>query len=171
MQNVEVKAALAGNEQVPRRLPDLGFTRQRRLLEQTDRYFQVPRGRLKLRQHKGDRHAELIFYVRSTRNTPRASDFQRLTVDDPAHLLRLLRGMFTPGVCVRKKRELWLRDDVRVHVDDVAGLGRFLEIEVPVRTGRTAAAARRVMAALVRELDITRTSMLADSYADLLARR
>ena len=171
MTNVEVKARVADVASIRRRLPGLGFRRERPRLAQTDWYFTVPRGRLKLRQRKGDTAAELIFYVRPDRQRPRGSEFQKLPVDDPPHALRLLRAMFTPGVVVRKTRELWLREDVRVHLDSVRYLGTFLEIEVPVRAGRPAAEARRIMRALVRALGITPASILAVSYADLIAQR
>lgn len=169
MRNVEVKARVVDFGRVRRHLRDLGFARERQVLEQTDSYFHVTRGRLKLRQRKGRADAELILYARPDVGKPRASHFERLRVDDPPHMLRLLRAMFEPGVRVRKRRELWLRDDVRVHLDEVSALGRFIEVEVPVRTGRSANAARRIMGEIVRALDVSATSMLAQSYADLLA--
>ncbi len=84
-------------------------------------------------------------------------------------MLRLLRAMFVPGVCVRKRRDLWLYGTTRVHLDRVRGLGTFVEIEVPFI--RSAAEARRVMSMLRDRLSIRPGDALACSYADLLAGR
>jgi len=167
MRNLEIKASGVDFARARRVLPALGARREPRLLVQTDWYFLAPQGRLKLRQRKGERAAEVIFYVRADAARPRASDYQALATEDAGHMLRLLRSMFTPGVCVRKRRELWLIGDTRIHLDEVAGLGRFLEIEVPV--AGNSAAARRTMRGLVHGLAIDPACMLAVSYSDLLA--
>ena len=77
--------------------------------------------------------------------------------------------MFAPGVCVRKRRDLWLHQGTRIHLDRVDGLGTFVEIEVPF-TGN-AAAARRAMGRLTDCLGITAGDVVRCSYADLLAGR
>jgi predicted adenylyl cyclase CyaB len=150
-------------------LGQLGARQEPRPLNQIDWYVEVPRGRLKLRQRKGQPAAELIFYVRPDATRARTSEYQKLPVADAGGLLRLLRAMFEPGACVRKRRDLWLYGETRVHLDRVRGLGTFVEIEVPFT--RSAAEARRVMAMLRDRLGIRPGDVLACSYADLLARR
>lgn len=169
MKNLEIKARGVDFARARRALREVGAVRQARPLLQTDWYFVVPHGRLKLRQRKGERGAELIFYVRPDAERARASNFQRLPTDDAAHLRRLLRAMFEPWVCVRKRRELWLIGDTRIHLDEVNGLGRFLEIEVPV--GASMADARRMMRLLTERLEIKTSHLLGVSYSDLLARK
>jgi predicted adenylyl cyclase CyaB len=124
---------------------------------------------LKLRQREGDATAELVFYVRPDAEKARTSEYQKLPAADASGMLRLLRAMFVPGVCVRKRRELWLLGETRVHLDQVHQLGTFVEIEVPFT--RNVTEARRVMRMLVARLGIARTDVLACSYADLMARR
>jgi adenylate cyclase class IV len=167
VKNVEIKARADSFGETRAILRAVGFRRDPLVLRQTDWYFEVPKGRLKLRWLVGEVTAELIFYIRPDRKRPRTSDYERLVVSEPAHMLRLLRGMFTPGVCVRKRRELWLRGGTRVHLDEVTGLGRFVEIEVPVSDGATDA--RREMKELVSRLRIDDADAIAVSYADLLA--
>jgi predicted adenylyl cyclase CyaB len=139
------------------------------MLDQVVWYFVVPRGRLKLRQRKGEAAAELVLYVRPDAGKARTSEYQKLPAADAAGMLRLLRAMFVPAVCVRKRRDLWLLGETRVHLDQVQGLGTFVEIEVPF--SRNAAGAGRVMRMLVDRLGISRENVVACSYADLLARR
>jgi len=169
MKNLEIKAAAEDLPGLRRALRQLGARRVPKPLDQVDWYFATPRGRLKLRHRKGARSAELIFYVRADSAKARLSEYQKLPVADVPGVLRLLRAMFTPGACVRKRRDLWLFGETRVHLDRVAGLGTFVEIEVPY--ARSQAEARRVMTRLRERLGIGGRSVLACSYADLLAAR
>jgi adenylate cyclase class IV len=169
MKNLELKTAGVDFGRARRVLRTLKARRQAQPLVQSDWYFVTPRGRLKLRQRKGERRAELIFYVRPDAEKARASEYEVLPTEDGARLLRLLRAMFTPGVCVRKRRELWLLGETRVHLDRVDGLGEFLEIEVPY-TGAVAPA-RVLMRMLIDRLGIDPAQVLGCSYSDLLAQR
>jgi len=168
MKNLELKAVAASLPRLRQVLQELGAGQERRPLDQVDWYFTTPRGRLKLRQRKGQPGAELIFYVRSDAARARTSEYQKLPVADAAGMLRLLRAMFVPGACVRKRRDLWLCGETRIHLDRVAGLGTFVEIEVPF-TGN-ATGARRIMRTLKKRLGIGPGDVLSRSYADLLDR-
>ncbi len=169
MKNLELKAVATDLPRLRRVLRQLGARQEPQPLDQVDWYFEVPQGRLKLRQRKGQPAAELIFYVRPDATRARTSEYQKLPVADAPGMLRLLRAMFAPGACVRKRRDLWLFGATRVHLDRVSRLGAFVEIEVPF--DRSAAEARRVMKMLRGRLAIGPGDVLACSYADLLARR
>ena len=169
MKNLELKAIAPALPRLRTALRELGARREPRPLDQVDWYFATPGGRLKLRQRKGQAAAELIFYVRSDSAKPRTSEYQKLPVADARGILRLLRAMFEPGACVRKRRELWMYGETRVHLDRVSGLGSFVEIEVPF--SRSAAEASRVMRLLQDRLGGSPGDVLARSYADLLAGR
>jgi adenylate cyclase class IV len=129
----------------------------------------MPAGRAKLRERKGEATAEMIFYLRPDATRARTSEYQKLPVADAPGLRRLLKTMFGLEVCVRKRRELWLCGETRVHLDEVEGLGAFVEIEVPFL--RNLREARRKARALTDGLAIAPADVLACSYADLLARR
>jgi predicted adenylyl cyclase CyaB len=169
MENLELKAVATSLPRLRKVLRELGARQKPRPLDQVDWYFTTPRGRLKIRQRKGQPAAELIFYVRADAARARTSEYQKLPVADVRGMLRLLRVMFEPGACVRKRRDLWLYGETRVHLDRVAGLGTFVEIEVPFN--RSAVEARRVMRMLKDQLGIGPGDLLACSYADLLAGR
>ncbi len=169
MKNLELKAVATSLPRLRRVLREFGARQEPQPLDQVDWYFTTPHGRLKLRQRKGRPAAELVFYVRADSARARTSEYQKLPVADAAGMLRLLRAMFEPAACVRKRRELWLHGETRVHLDRVAGLGTFVEIEVPFT--RDATGARRVLRRLRDQLGIGPRDVLACSYADLLAGR
>src|SRR5882724_6639263 len=117
---------------------------------QVDRYYELEgESRLKLRTVPG-RSAELIRYRRPESDAVRTSDYEVTPVRD-AQARRCLVPKTRPIVTVRKRREVLLLDNVRIHLDEVDGLGRFLELEavvdaVPILPTRTfSGACRRSM--------------------------
>ena len=94
---------------------------------QTDTYFNVPNGRLKLRE--GNIENNLIFYERSNQAGPKHSDFNLVKIPDAAGLKEVLRKSNGIKVVVEKKREIYYINNVKFHIDEVPGLGHFMEIE------------------------------------------
>ena len=176
MRNLEFKARLKNDDEKDaiRRARSLGAEIWGDL-RQTDTYFATPRGRLKLRETAGF-EAELIFYERDESSATRPSDYTRAAVRQAAELAEALsRALGVVGV-VRKRRTLLLVDVVRIHLDNVEGLGRFLELEVPVTPvsgseqdgvpGEAVAAA--TLADLMAGLGYTQDDAIRQSYLDLL---
>jgi predicted adenylyl cyclase CyaB len=166
---------VARNIEIKARVPDLARLRVRAaslapvpptVLVQTDTFFDVPRGRLKLREF-GAGSAELIFYERADQTGPKESSYFRYECSEPKTLAALLgRNLGIRGV-VEKRREVFLIGRARIHLDDVRGLGTFMEIEVVLDDGAAAAGereARRLLAAF----DISESALVAPAYIDLL---
>ena len=164
MRNLEIKAAVESVGVVRARLRSIRGAKRDAILRQTDSYFHVPNGRLKLRVVGGQRNGELIAYLRPDRAAARTSEFQRLTTSDAAGTRRLLERMLGPRACVRKRRELWLYKNARIHLDTVEGLGQFIEIEVVVTDGM--AQARALMKVLREALGVSAASLIASSYGE-----
>ena len=95
--------------------------------EQTDTYFQVPHGRLKLRE--GNIENNLIYYERSNQAGPKDSHFQLVKIKDAAGLKEALARANGIKTVVKKKREIYYIANVKFHIDEVPGLGSFVEIE------------------------------------------
>ncbi|WP_354701254.1 Cytidine deaminase [Paraconexibacter sp. AEG42_29] len=139
-------------------------------LTQRDTYFPVPRGRLKLREQDGTT-AQLIAYHRADAATARTSSYDRIDVPDPDTLIGALRATHGPGPVVRKERRLLLWENVRIHLDDVAGLGRFVELEaVAADDAGDLDAEHRKVADLRAALGIADDRIVAEGYAQLLTR-
>jgi adenylate cyclase class IV len=134
---------------------------------QTDTYFQVPTGRLKLRAIAGQ-SAVLIWYERPDRPEPRLSGYHLVPVPDAP----LLKGLLTAALGlrgeVRKRREILLWHNVRIHLDQVDGLDAFVEFEAVLTPGEEEAAARERLRQLTETLSIDPSTHVASSYIDLL---
>lgn len=124
--NVEIKA----------KCKDTSFVRQylqqqqaefRGTDEQQDTYFNVPHGRLKLREGKIENN--LIYYERANQAGPKSSYFRLVKVEDAAGLKTALTESIGIKVVVKKIREICYIRNVKFHIDEVPGLGSFIEIE------------------------------------------
>jgi adenylate cyclase, class 2 len=96
--------------------------------EQTDTYFNTANGRLKMRQ--GPIENALIYYNRENKSGPKLSEVKLLPLHENAELLKeILTKANRVKVVVKKKREIWFINNVKFHIDEVEGLGSFVEIE------------------------------------------
>ncbi len=164
--NVEIKARLA-DPAATARLAAAAADGPPETLEQTDTFFRVSAGRLKLRE-LGNGRAELIFYARADTPDPAESRFTRAAVADPAAVCALLAAALGTAGTVRKRRVLYHVGRTRVHLDDVQGLGAFLELEVQMAEGEPADAGAREADALLARLGVPREALVAEAYVDLL---
>ncbi|MCL4539628.1 MAG: class IV adenylate cyclase [Bacteroidetes bacterium] len=98
------------------------------ILEQTDTYFVVPRGRLKLREATGKK-AELIFYERDESSPEEMRSLYDVVPADLG-MGEVLSKALGVKVVVSKKRRLLMLKNARIHLDAVDGLGAYLEFEV-----------------------------------------
>jgi adenylate cyclase, class 2 len=94
---------------------------------QTDTYFNVTNGRLKLRE--GNIENNLIYYKRSNQSKAKESQFELIKIPDAKILKEVLTQCLGIKIVIEKKREIFFIDNVKFHIDEVAGLGRFIEIE------------------------------------------
>src|SRR5262249_19316191 len=133
----------------------------------TDTYFQVPHGRLKLREIEGKR-AVLIWYERPDCPGVRTSAYYLVPVTEAALLRAALSGALGLRGQVNKRREIYLWHNVRVHLDEVAGLGTFIEFEAVLSGAEEEAASPARLDQLSAALGIDPAGALAPSYADLL---
>ncbi|OYU27831.1 MAG: adenylate cyclase [Burkholderiales bacterium PBB2] len=137
-------------------------------IQQDDTFFACANGRLKLRELAPDR-GRLIFYRRSDGAGAKQTDFLVSKTDSPASLrecLALAHGVIGR---VRKARTIFELPAARVHLDRVAGLGSFVEIEVLMEDGVDAARGEAVISLLMSALSIETDDLLSGSYLDLLA--
>jgi adenylate cyclase class IV len=166
--NVEIKARL-GDPVATRCLVELAADGPPEALEQTDTFFRVGRGRLKLREASG-RGSELIYYERQDRTGPRESRFERCAVPDAPALRSLLASALGVSGQVDKRRLLYHLGRTRVHLDEVVGLGSFLELEVELAPDEPAEAGAEEAHRLMRRFGIGEDALVPEAYVDLLNR-
>jgi adenylate cyclase class 2 len=164
--NIELKARDASPERSLEVCRSLGAV-DHGLIWQRDTYFAVPRGRLKLReQHPG--HAELIQYERRDHDGDRESIYRITEVGDPGSLRTSLENALDIAAVVEKRRHLFLWQDVRIHLDEVAGLGSFIEFEAVAAPGSELTSERRRVQELRGAFRLLPGQLVASSYSDLL---
>ncbi len=163
--NIELKARLTSLE-VAREVARRIVTEYLGIQVQVDTYFHCRDGRLKLREVEAA-PAQLIWYARSDSPQARKSEYYLLDVPDPDLVKQLLTAAL--GVCqvVQKRREIHLYHNVRIHLDDVTGLGAFLEFEAVMRAGQDAAEGHAQLDWLCGQFGITPDHILAQSYGDM----
>jgi homotetrameric cytidine deaminase len=143
---------------------DLG-AEDRGVLRQRDTYFRAREGRLKLREEEPG-GAVLIQYDRPDAAVARESRYRLAPVPDPDTMRASLDAALGTLVVVDKERHLLLWDGVRIHLDTVAGLGSFVELEGVAPPESDLSAEREKVAHLQDALGIG--EVLTDSYSDRL---
>ncbi len=172
MRNLEYKAAVRELEQLRDLFAQRGASFSG-ILSQRDTYFNTTAGRLKLRETSG-RTPELIFYERKE-DSPAAmeSRYSILQVSEPALKDFLAKALGVRAV-VEKERQLLMLKNARIHLDEVKGLGTFIEFEVVSSTALPEEESEKEDAALLDKLKgyaapfVTRE--INESYSDLLPR-
>ena len=124
--NVEIKARCSDLRRI-RSLLRAEKVDFRGIDRQTDTYFVVPRGRLKLRE--GTIENNLVYYERDNEAGPKLSEVMLFPVEPHSTLKAILLKIFQVLVVVEKQREIYFIDHNKFHLDMVQGLGTFVEIE------------------------------------------
>ena len=165
--NVEIKAKCFHPEKVEAFLLNNNATFKGTDL-QKDIYFNVPEGRLKLRQ--GNIENNLIFYKRNNQKGPKQSDFHLVPVPEPARLESLLTEALGIKVTVEKKRKIFYLANIKIHLDEVPGLGNFVEIEASniAAPEITLEELHTQCKDLMQHFNIREEDLIANSYSDML---
>jgi adenylate cyclase, class 2 len=133
---------------------------------QKDTYFHVPHGKLKLRQ--GTVETALIHYDPSLADPCAGDPGYVPVIEESCGLLDLLNRALGIRVVVEKTREIYFIDNVKFHLDEVKGLGYFLEIEAVDVDDSTTTAELAAQCCRYRDaLGIREEDLLTRSYSDL----
>ena len=164
--NIEIKARVQDFADMTARAARLSDEPEQ-VITQEDTFFDVPAGRLKLRVLAPDR-AQLIYYQRPDAVGPKRSDYSIYETNQPMALKEVLAGGLGVRGVVRKVRHLYMAGQTRIHLDDVEGLGRFLELEVVLREDQTDAEGQAIAAELMATLGVTEGDLMQGAYMDML---
>ena len=164
--NVELKAKLPSLE-VTRSLVQPVATNRLADQHQVDVYFCAPHGRLKLRTIN-KQASQLIWYTRPDHSSSKTSHYVIAGVDDPEGVERALAGAFGVRCRVDKHREIYLYDNVRIHLDTLETLGCFLEFEAVLESEMEPLQGQRQIEGLCQLLSISDSDLIQGSYVDLM---
>jgi len=167
MENIEIKARLVNPDQTRDLIKKLDHTYVG-LDHQIDTYFKTTNGRFKLRQSSLS-GPYLIFYLRENRSGPKSSVYQKLSVDDPEGLKELLIKMQGLHTTIEKKRDIYLYENVRIHLDEVIKLGSFLEFEAVMdEKFNNREVEFKKVEYLMKKLGIADEDLIRESYENLI---
>lgn len=134
---------------------------------QTDTYFDVPSGRMKLRDGNVERN--LIYYRRDDASSPKRSDVWLAPCSEPEPLLRLLTAALGVRCVVEKRREIYFHGQTKIHIDEVPGLGNFVEVEVIADAEENDEEGMRTKCnAWMELLGVAAEDLVSTSYSDML---
>jgi len=164
--NIEIKARTTEPDKIREILKSnsadfIGVDRQ------VDTYFNVASGRLKLREGNIDNH--LIYYERENTMGPKKSSVMLYKNNPDSNLKELLTKALGVLVVVDKHREIYFIGNVKFHLDNVVGLGTFVEIEAIDKEGTIGN--EKLLEQCNYYLNlllVSKEDLLATSYSDLL---
>lgn len=165
MRNVEFKAELR-DMGLARAIAQALGARLAEIVEQTDTYYKMPGARLK-RRVTPSAPTEFIEYRRADGIRPRRSEYRRFT--EAEALERYGHREMRVWAVVRKVREVFLIENVRIHLDEVEGLGRFIEFEAVVEDGSDAASCESAVESLRGAFGPAMGEAIGVGYSDLVS--
>jgi predicted adenylyl cyclase CyaB len=164
--NIEIKARARNFDEIRVRAEKLS-NQPVEVIQQEDTFFNTPHGRLKLRALSGEK-GQLIYYIRANQEGPKRSDYHIFQTSDRENLKRVLALAYGIRGIVKKTRYLYRVGQTRVHLDDVEGLGQFMELEVVMQEGQSDAQGQAIAEELMERLGVARSDLLDGAYMDLL---
>lgn len=167
--NIEIKARVADPSALARAAAEAADHGPERI-DQDDTFFHCREGRLKLRDF-GNGQAELIAYARPDQAGPKACDYRITRTSDPEGLRETLARALGVLGRVIKTRQLYLAGRTRIHLDQVEGLGHYMELEVVLSEGESEARGLAEANALMNQLGIREEDLIDRAYIDLLIER
>ena len=164
--NIEIKAHCSNPEDIEQILID-EKAEYEGLDHQIDTYFNVPEGRLKLRE--GNIENALIFYHREDISGPKKSKVQLYKSKPGAGLKEILQNSLGIKVIVEKDRKIFFVQNIKFHLDTVKDLGSFVEIEAIDKQGNIGQAKLSEQCErYIKKFRITNNELISLSYSDLL---
>ena len=99
---------------------------------------------------------------------PKHSDYKIFETDNPAELKLILAQAYGVRGVISKVRYLYMVGQTRIHLDDVLGLGKFMELEVVLRPDQTDEQGQAIAEDLMRKLGIQEADLIEGAYMDLM---
>jgi len=166
--NVEIKARTDKHESIKRMLMEHN-ARFVGLDHQVDTYFNLSeeRGRLKLRE--GNIENSLIHYKRNNQSGPKRSEVTLYHPEPGTSLKTILSDTLGVFKIVDKERQIFFIENVKFHLDQVKGLGSFVEIEAIDMEGSLGEARLKEQCEFYMKLfEIKENDLLESSYSDMV---
>jgi len=167
LKNVEIKARITDYDKVKRLIENLCYKSIEKT-EQIDTFFDTTSGRLKLRET--ETNSALIYYDRLDSQEPTFSDIAISFIDNPDTLKTVLSKSLGIRGILKKERILYKYGQTRIHLDNVEGLGKFIELEVVLNNNQSMQDGEKIAYELIDKFNIQKSDLIDVAYIDLLER-
>lgn len=136
---------------------------------QIDTYFNVPKGRLKLREIENKPYAQLIYYEREDIAAPKKSEVYILEIAKPSDFKRKVEKILGIKSVVDKIREIYIYEETKIHLDYVKKLGFFIEFEKKTSNEKLEIEkSRKFLEKLMKRLNVKPENLIKLSYGELI---
>ncbi len=167
--NIEIKARCPDLQLVKAALENLPVQFEG-IDNQVDTFFQTPAGRLKLRRSAIYGNL-LIPYIRPNQIRPKSSQYALIRLSETDKIEYLLNNILGIRLVVSKKREIYLYENVRIHLDQVEHLGEFIELEAVIKHEKELDENHKKVQFLMDVFNINQNDLIELAYADLLEKQ
>lgn len=164
--NIEIKAKVSDENRIIKESEKIAHSGPT-TIDQEDTYYDCRNGRLKLRKFS-DNRGELIYYERGNGPDPRSCNYLIVGTSEPDSLKEILSRAFTIRGVVEKRRILYVAGQTRIHLDNVQGLGEYVELEYVLSPGQEEAEGITHLEGLMKRLGISKDDLMEESYIDMV---
>jgi len=166
---IELKAKVDSLDTFRKRLQEMR-ARHIGTFHQIDTYFEVPEGRLKLRETEGTGKAQIVYYEREDIPGPKTSRVFIIELQEPEFFKSFLHKVLRMKAAVEKTREIYRYQGTQIHLDTVKNLGAFIEFERRTEgTPEATSKDQETLETLMKTLGINAENLVEGSYSDLLS--
>ena len=172
MIEVEIKVRIKNKDEIAERLKKLGFKFIKRKFQEDiyfngiDRDFRKTDEALRIRDEDG------TYYV--TYKGPKIDKVSKtreeieVKIDDKEKMRLIFKKLgFKEVRPIRKVREIYKKEDITASIDDVEGLGLFLELEKNIYNINEKDEALKELMEILKALNISKDNTIRKSYLEL----
>lgn len=110
----------------------------------------------------------MILYFRADEGGPKLSTYHKIDLDEPKEMEHILAESVGIKGEVRKHRHLFLHEQTRIHLDDVEGLGHFLEFEIVLKSNQSVEEGTAIANDMMKVFEIEEKDLIKGAYMDKL---
>ncbi len=165
MKNIEIKAKYLDLE-TGRKIAEAIGAKYIGCDHQIDTYFKTPAGRFKLRESSIS-GAYLVPYVRDNQKNAKASHYVIIPVVNAGEIKNIFSQILGVDSVVEKKRYIYLDDNLRIHLDNVKGIGTFFELEAVCDNNSDVNMETKKVNELLGLFHIKNEDLLSGSYREM----
>ncbi|MHA1268801.1 MAG: class IV adenylate cyclase [Candidatus Helarchaeota archaeon] len=173
MIEVEIKVPIDDKSTIVEKLKKIGFN-YKKVVRQEDVYFQHPeRNFVKtdeaLRVRESLEGTFLNYKGPKLDSETKTREEIEIYFEDNGNLIRIFEKLgFQKVFIVKKSREIFEKNEIKASIDNVEGLGLFMELEIICEDRKELDIYREKLFSILRQINISKNKIIRKSYLELL---